>query len=330
MLRVDQATGWVWENSGGSGSCPNCGRVLAYSRDHGKTFSDVNSPITKGQTPPFPLTTGVYQPGQQPFPGAHFAVYDGVVATALPPTAATNSAPAKPARFCTLNMPDPSTGAGTYDCTPIPGTEGNVGGTGLGGPMVSADPTTPGRFAVALANADASAIEVYRVDHVTVAANHAAAGNGGHLSWSRPTEIATPHATDPSGSGGVLSTAGAGKPWFDYNLDPTHGKGGELALMWKAWNSDNTLLNVFAVVSSDNGQTFSSPVQVNDVGFEQEPGTEGPGDDLSLLAFGPGEHGGENLYVAWGDTHYVDDKGRTKYGAVAGWVGRVPLSAFHK
>jgi hypothetical protein len=336
FLRVDQKTGWVWENSGSSGGCPTCGRAIAYSKDYGQHWTDVNTPITNGQTLVFPVNSAVYQPGQASFPGSHFAVYDNVVATVKPPTAATSSPtasqPAQPAQFCTLHLATDGV-TGTYDCTPIPRTDKMTGSSGLGGPLISADPTTSGRFAVALAATDTNGSDIYAVYTTEDAAgNHAAAAAGKALTWTAPTVVQAPSSSDPASSGVPvpISTVGAGKPWFDYNQNRS-GPAGLLGLMWKAWNSDNTLLNVYSAISIDNGQTFTKDLKVTAAGFQQEPSTEGPGDDLSWMVFGAGKDGKQNAYIAWGDTNYLNPDGSQtpgKFGEVACWFARIPLGEY--
>jgi hypothetical protein len=303
-LRVDQKTGWVWANAGDTfPGCPPapCGRVLAYSKDKGDTWVQVNNPPTAktlGTTPP-PGPGGVYTSGA-PFPGDHFAVNDGILAATIPASSSN------PAQFCrlVLSPTDPTTG--TYDCTDIPNTTGMTGDSGLGGPFVSADPTTPGRFAVALKPGDNGSFDVFVTEN----------GGDPKPTWTGPTVVQAPNSADTGTQ--VPFTAALGKPWFDYS-PVQNGPAGLLGLMWKGGTSDGKI-NVYSTISTDNGQTFSKRVQVNTASFSPEPVTDGPGDDLSWMVFGPAGHNGKtNAYVAWGDT---------RNGKVEGWFGRVPLAAY--
>jgi hypothetical protein len=315
MFRVDQKTGWLWENSGFDAGCATsmpCGRVLAYSRDKGDHWTQVNHPLTAYETPPPPLPGGVYPPGSEPFPGGgHFAVYDNIVATAIAPTAPSGNQPAQPAQLCVLKLSPTDPTTGTYHCTEIPGTTGMTGDTGLDGPLISADPTKTGRFAVALKSADEASFKEFVTEN-------AGADNP---TWSGPTTVDTPNSTDPASPGpSIVSTVGAGKPWFDYSQTGS-GSSGLLGLMWKARNPTTGLLNVYSVVSTDNGATFSQPKKVNSASFPQERSTDGPGDDLSWIAFGPDHNGETNAYIGWGDT---------RNGDVEGWFGRVPVTSYSR
>jgi hypothetical protein len=287
-FRVDQKTGNLWENSGFGD------RVLTYSRDKGDTWVQVNHPVTAGLgTLPPPLTGAVYAPGAAPFPGSHFAVYDNILATVRAATGATANQPAKPAQFCRLNLALDDTA--TFRCTDIRGT------LGMTGDFISADPTKTGRFAVLLKTG--TAFKVF----VTESAG---------ATWSAPTTVNAPHSGDDSASR-LPFTSALDKPWFDYSLSRT-GPRGLLGIMWKSATPQGKI-DVYSAVSTDNGATFSQPMRVNTVSFPPEPAEDGPGDDLSFLAFGAGRNGKPNAYIGWGDT---------RNGHVEGWFGRVPVAAY--
>jgi hypothetical protein len=297
-MRVDQKTGYVWVNSGwDSPSCPAplpCGRALAYSKDKGQTWIQVNHPPTAYKTAPVPVPGAVYAPGSEPFPGNEFAVHNNILVTTLPGTSS------QPPQFCELKLAADGF-TGTYPCKDIPGTTGMAGPCMGGVPCISADPTVSGRFAVMMKSGES--FKVFTTEDV-----------GAH--WSAPTTVGAPRSGDDSTMGAPFSSV-PDKPWFDYGQSAT-GPTGLLGIMWKSATPDG-MIDVYSAVSTDNGSTFSRPKKVNRKSFRPEPTEDGPGDDLSFLAFGAGENGKPNAYIGWGDT---------RNGKVEGWFGRASLAAY--
>jgi len=157
---------------------------------------------------------------------------------------------------------------------------------GGSGDWVSADPAVPGRFAVMQAKGDD--LQIFTTDD---------AGN----TWSAPASIPAP---------------GANKEWFDYG--PNH----RMAVMWKATNTAG-LIDVWSVISTDGGHTWSRPLRVNSKSFPPESAQNGPGDDLSWALLGD-----RYAYFGWGDTRDHADSDSTDHPMVNGYFARVPLTAY--
>jgi hypothetical protein len=262
--------------------------------------------LTAYKTAPVPVPGAVYAPGSEPFPGNEFAVHDNILATTLPATAATANQPAQPAQFCVLHPTPTDPTTGTYGCKGIPGTTGMAGPCMGGNPCISADPTKTGRFAVMLKSGDS--FKVFVTENA-----------GG--TWSSTSTLVAPHSGDDSAMQAGFAVA-SDKPWFDYSLSPT-GPSGLLGIMWKS-ATPNGKIDVYSAVSTDNGATFSQPKKVNSVSFSPEATTDGPGDDLSFLAFGAGANGQPNTYTSWGDTRSPPTH------KVEGWFGRVPVATYSR
>ena len=130
-------------------------------------------------------------------------------------------------------------------------------------PYLAADPSTPGRYALAVFNADRTQLLVY----VT--------GDSG-ATWSGPAHLTAPGAT-------ALYL-----PWIAYG--PT----GALGAFWRTGYSDGTYA-AWAAVSPGGETTFAPAVRLSS---QPSPGPayQLAGDDASSVAIGP-----RDLYAAWGD-----------------------------
>ena len=257
FFRVDSASGKLYEASGDFNAGASAlflaergvqgdGRYLAVSSDRGVTW---NKPV--------------------PLPGRQLAVNNGLLITAAQSQSVNQGLPGvhlqQGAAQLTLYV---STDDGhTFKSFAATDSSGNpvLNGQELGGPEgigVSADPTTPGRFALMQLSSDGN-YELYTTS---------LDGNGVPQVWSGPTII------NPG--------SGANKPWMDF------GPNGVLGVMWKTAD-----INVYATVSRDGGTTFATPVRVNGETFPAEDSTQFAGDDLSWITVD-----GTNTYIGWGDT----------------------------
>ncbi len=302
-----------------SGACPEgAGRVgVARSNDGGKTWSaPVDTTVFRATTPrlriddatnridvvggpsgPSPhqvsvssdngLTWGPMAALPSQAFGNQIAAHDGVLATATALAVENNVVVPGEVRF----LASTDDGA-TFTSHPVTDSDGDparlphgvafpdsVGRTATDPiPWVTADPTAHGRFAVMLPDGNDFAVYVTADSGTT---------------WAGPTTI---------------PAAGAAKPWIEYGPD------GRLGVMWRMLGND--MVNAFATVSFDGGQTFSPAVQVNHApqpfGFHY---SSSGGDEFSRILFR-----GDYVYLTWAD-------GRTG-GELDGIVGRVPLSMF--
>jgi hypothetical protein len=141
--------------------------------------------------------------------------------------------------------------------------------TGNSGSYISADPTTPGRFAVG------------NTSQVVVTSDNGA-------NWTVPVSTGATNVT---------------KPWMDF------GWGGYLAVMWR----DATNNNVYSVVSTDHGASFSAPLKVNTV---PRSWSNCLGDDLSWVA-----SDSNYVYVGWAATHELTN-------TCNGIFARVPVACY--
>lgn len=139
--------------------------------------------------------------------------------------------------------------------------------SGPGGNVVTADPTTPGRFALRM-----SVPGTPPQYQVSVSEDYGE-------TWSSPVVAGvTPEAVRYF------------KSAFEYSRD------GVLGLMWRAAYEDGSY-DVWCSISRDGGKTFSNPVRVS---HAKSPGSlpvKGTGnDDISDLSMDS-----ENIHMVWGD-----------------------------
>ena len=258
FFRIDPSTRKLYEASGDYNTAAAAlflaergvqgdGRYLAVSSDHGKTWA---KPVA--------------------FPGTHMAVNNGFLVTARQLQALNQSVPLTPvkaqsgdAQFTFYVSKDDGQ---SFQSFPVTGPDGNpVTGAGE---YVSADPTTPGRFAVMQLN-DQGMYEVY---FTTLDAA------GKPQGWSAPVLV------------GPGSAAAPNKPWMDF------GPNGDLGVMWKT-----NAINVYAAILRKGRAAFTQPVRVNNVTFSAEDPLAFAGDDLSWIVLD-----NQNAYIGWGDLRTGD------------------------
>jgi hypothetical protein len=171
---------------------------------------------------------------------------------------------------------------------------------------VSADPGRPGRYAIALLNAEQTKFSVLVTDD-------------SGATWSAPVTV-------PETAQGVDF-----KQWMAYG--PT----GVLGLMWKKERSDypapksnqpqNIMFSVtpgfdvYAGISCDGGKTWLPPVRVNAV---TSPGGPNGRDDLSYIALDA-----HYAHLVWGDRRNIVKVKNAPMGSggIQVYYGRVPFSA---
>jgi hypothetical protein len=165
------------------------------------------------------------------------------------------------------------------------------------GPLVAADPTSPGHFTVAYLNKANKKLVVWQT---------ADSGN----TWSGPTVI----SNDPT------FTKVLWKPWMAYSSD------GTLGLMWRTWEaSPNTSpYSVSAATSSNGGASFTAPLEVSN-GDSAAPYPGLPliptlGDDFSFITLSK-----QAAFVAWADWRTNDQIGNK---ARQGFISVIKLQAF--
>ena len=219
FITTDPNTGRVYEESGagplGSGSTANpdapnvppAGRYL------------VASPDGVHWTAPEFLGTGIS--------GPYISAANGVLVTGGRSTsAAVCGVPAPTA--CELLRTTTDDGA-HWSQSVVPGSSDSW----TSGPLVAADPTTPGHVTVAFLNSAATTLVVEQT-------------TDGGTTWIGPTDVAENANTH-------------WKPWMDFNSD------GTLGLMWRTWTgaAGSSPYNVWAAISTDGGSTFSNPLEVS-------------------------------------------------------------------
>lgn len=218
-LRVDMATDHVYV-VGGLGR-PNDPMAVAVSTDHG---------ITWGPGQPLPA---------QAF-GNQIAVHDGVLATATALKIVDNTR-IEPTEVTFWVSTDKGE---TFDSLRVSDSQGNPVAPPEGWlvpdgrtmnsdtlamtdpiPLVSADPSHTGRFALMVPRDDN--MEIYITDN---------AGKN----WTGPTVIAAPDAA---------------RPWVEFGVD------GNLGVMWRTFVDG--MMDVYSTVSFNGGESFSQPLKVN-------------------------------------------------------------------
>jgi hypothetical protein len=164
-----------------------------------------------------------------------------------------------------------------------------------GGPLVAADPTTPGHFTVAYLNAANNALYVRQTSDY---------GD----TWTGTT-VVTEDATKVQW-----------KPWIAYSPD------GLLGLMWRTWQStpNASPYNVWAATSSDGGMTFSEPLEVSNgnsaAPYPGLPGIPTFADDFSFITLTR-----QGVFVAWADWRTNDQEGNP---ARQGFISIIKPQAF--
>jgi hypothetical protein len=158
------------------------------------------------------------------------------------------------------------------------------------------------------------------------------------LSWSSPTVLGNEPVTH------ITS-----RPWISYTSvlkhrgehEPKHQQGsngptGVLAILWRnaypPFDRASFLVpgtqNVFTVISRNNGETFSAPVQLNSASSPAPDPKQVAEDDVSWVAANT-----EYVFGAWGDwrataNNPVAPGSSPPSGELNSWIGRASLSSF--
>ena len=279
FLTVDQSTGTLYASAT---DLPRFVRWIVASRDHGTTFG-----------PPHAIDSNLYPQVQGEQGGDYIpAAANGTVAIAYVASAA-------PGRSCPCGIFETSRdGGATWTRHPTP----------FGANWVAADPSHPGRFAIASGQgvtatpARPGAVEIATTD------------DGGRT-WTTPVllgDSAHPQlqpwiAYSPTGVLGVgyktLNSPLIPQPQFFLQI-----VSGTLSYTYDYWTA----------ASFDNGKTFSKPVRVSNA--PSPPGNR-TGDDFSSVALDD-----TYLYAAWG--HLRKSPTDPSPGPVAVYLARVPLRAY--
>jgi hypothetical protein len=225
---------------------------ISVSSDHGQTWSAAIPAI------PNPPACTPFAPGFGCGIDPYLAVYDGILATSnegatgVQFNVSTNDGQS----FTTYPVTD-SNG------NPVPLNTAPSTLFSFPEPLIAADPTHPGRFAVAVPRGTPNVFQVY----VTSDAGR---------TWKGPQVIPAPLAFHPA---------------------LAFGADGSLGIMWRAGTVPGGGENAFAAISLDHGKSFSAPLQVNAVTEPIHNAGMPPGDTGSsdiTLANG-------YVYVAWSD-----------------------------
>jgi hypothetical protein len=296
FITSDASTGTVYEESGeltlgaGSTANPNApnmglpGRYLVASTDGEHWATPVCTPDST--SPDGTSCTGFLGTG---IGGPFISAANGVFATGGGITGATCGTQPKCELFQT------TTDAGlTWSQHVIPNSPDSSDG-----PLVAADPASPGHFSVGYLNAANTKLIVWQTHDY---------GN----TWSGPTVL----SNDPT------FTKVLWKPWMAYSSD------GTLGLMWRTWEgaAGSSPYSVSAAISSNGGATFSAPLEVSDgdsaapanpVGLYVLPTFA---DDFSFITLNK-----DNVYVAWADWRQTDSQG---FPERQGFLSTIKLQAF--
>jgi hypothetical protein len=252
-LQLDAKTGKLYAVGGLDFLFPS---AISVSSDQGRTWSPAVPAV-----PTIPPCVPIPLPGAGCGPTPYLAVYDGIMAT-------TEEGPSEVLFHVSQNDGKTFTTYPVTDSDGIPVPSVSVVGApsvlfSFPEPLLAADATRPGRFAVMIPRGNPNRFEVY----IT---------NDAGRTWEGPTVISAPGAFHPAMEFGPL---------------------GFLGVMWRAGTNPAGGVNAFAAVSVDRGKSFSPPVQVNAVTEPINNSGQPPGDvGESGIAFGSG-----NVYVTWSD-----------------------------
>jgi hypothetical protein len=257
FMKVDLATGVVYEASSG--------------RAPGPTASgDPTTPATGAADRHLVSSKdGVHWTKPEPFGGvtgtmAQMGAAHGIVATAFKTTERSNALCGTAPTPCTIFQT--TTDAGTNWSRQVL----SIPSTYTGNPLVAADPSKPGHFAIAVLTNSDTHFAVYQTPD-------------SGKTWSGPTIV-----TDDPGKTHYHG-------WMAYSPK------GVLGVTWKTREASpggTTLapFNVFAVISKDGGATFSRPLKINSAQYQapdSRPFAES-GDCCSYLAMSA-----DDLFVAY-------------------------------
>ena len=287
---VDQSTGAVYVSTTGHPQ-----RYVAVSHDHGRTWGRIEALDCDEVTPP----TANHDVSCATYPESG----DGNIAAVHGVLAAAYISSAAPGSTCPCVIFETSSDAGAHWSRHVVAT-GLPGGEGV---FVAADPSHKGRYAVLIPSFVPEEVRV-----VTTA-------DSGRT-WSTPTAMgneSVPHTTN--------------RPWIAYG--PT----GVLAVLWRnaypPYNPKSFLTpgtqNVFTAISTNNGKTFSAPVQLNSAPSPPPDPNQTAEDDVSWVILT-----NQYVYGAWGDwrptsKNPVAAGSSPPSGELNSWIARVPISSFH-
>jgi hypothetical protein len=178
-----------------------------------------------------------------------------------------------------------------------------IGGTG---DFISADPNTANRFAVMQQSGN-----VYQI-YVTN-------DNGQH--WTGPTVVdpgLIPAGDVLTDGNPVYDNSSPNMPWIDYSVDQP----GVLGLLYKNTDTHGNL-DVWSVVSFNNGVSFSKPLQLNARSAgPAESTTMGSGDDLSWVLIA-----NKTVYGGYGQMAPCTVYG-TASSCLNGFLAQAPLTMY--
>jgi hypothetical protein len=258
-LQVDEKTGKLYALGGQDFLLPG---AISVSSDQGRTWS---TPVPS--VPDAPACTPLPLPGAGCGPDPFLAVYDGILATTEEGTTQVlfNTSTDDGKTFTVHPVTD-SQG------TPVPSVDTSSAEFPYSEPLIAADPSQPGRFAILIPRGDPNTLQVY----VT--------GNAGRT-WQGPAVIPAPLGFMPAMSFSAQATLG---------------------VMWRAATDPAGGLNVYSAVSFDHGKSFSPAVKVNAVTEPINASGQPPGDHQSGIAIANG-----SVYVTWSDGRRSTPPGAT-------------------
>jgi hypothetical protein len=177
----------------------------------------------------------------------------------------------------------------------IPGSSDVSGG--FLSALVTADPTTPGHYAVVYLNAAGTALEVQQTrDYGST--------------WTTPTSVSE------------NTTKIQFRQWISFGPD------GTLAVSWRTSSSGpgfSSPYDVWMAVSRDGGSAFSSPREVSGglspTPYSVTPGGAGFADDVGWVTIGTNG----DAYVGWADWRVTAPDGNPSR---QGFLSSIPLAAF--
>jgi hypothetical protein len=226
--------------------------AISVSSNQGRTWS---TPVPA--VPSAPACTPLPLPGAGCGPDPFLAVYDGILATTdegatrVLFNVSRNDGRTFRAYPVTDSHGTPVPSSGTSSA-PFPYSE----------PLIAADPSRPGRFAILIPRGDPNTLQVY----VT--------GNAGRT-WQGPAVIPAPLALHPA---------------------LAFSRQGTLGVMWRSATDPAGGLDLYTAVSFDHGKSFSPAVRVNAATEPINDSGQPPGNHQSGIAVAAG-----NVYVTWSD-----------------------------
>jgi hypothetical protein len=304
-IAVDQSTGAVYVST-----TAHPQRYVTVSHDKARTWSRIEA-LDCDEATPADASHDVNC-------GAYPETADGNIAAAHGLLAAVYTSGAAPGSTCPCAVFETSTDAGAHWTRHVVSTVPS--GTGL---FVAADPSHKGRFAVLIMPGNTVASGLAGLSprkNVPQEVQVVTTGDSGQT-WSAPMTLgneSVQHITN--------------RPWIAYG--PT----GTLAALWRnaypPYNAASFLIpgtqNVFSAISTDNGKSFSAPVQLNSAPSPPPDPKQTAEDDVSWVVVTP-----QYVYGAWGDwrataKNPVAAGSSPPSGELNSWIARVPIKSFPK